>query len=79
MDHRVALISTLAAALGLALVMGLVAVRLRVPALVGYLVACIIIGPATPGIVADVLISVTTARRNRRDAADVRRRAALLR
>jgi len=54
MPHEVALISTIAAAFGLALILGLVAVRLKLPALVGYLVAGVIIGPSTPGFVADV-------------------------
>ena len=54
MDHSVALISTLAAAFGLALPLGFLAVRLKLPALVGYLVAGIIVGPATPGFVADL-------------------------
>lgn len=57
MPHSVALISTLAAGLGLALVMGLIATRLQLPPLVGYLIAGIIIGPATPGFVADVELS----------------------
>jgi len=48
------LIVTLAAALGLALVLGFVASRLRLPALVGYLLAGVLIGPHTPGFVADV-------------------------
>jgi CPA2 family monovalent cation:H+ antiporter-2 len=52
--HAVPLITTIAAALGLALVLGFVAVRLKLPALVGYLVAGVLIGPATPGFVADV-------------------------
>jgi len=55
--HDVALITTLAAALGLALVLGFLAIRLRLPALVGYLVAGIILGPATPGFVADIALS----------------------
>jgi CPA2 family monovalent cation:H+ antiporter-2 len=55
--HEVALISTIAAALGLALVLGFLAVRLRLPALVGYLLAGIMIGPATPGFVADLVLS----------------------
>jgi len=55
--HSISLITTLAAALGLALVMGFLAVRLKLPPLVGYLVAGIIIGPATPGFVADVELS----------------------
>ncbi|HEX5718177.1 MAG TPA: YbaL family putative K(+) efflux transporter [Thermoanaerobaculia bacterium] len=54
MPHSFPLITTIAAALGLALVLGFVAVRLKLPALVGYLVAGVIIGPATPGFVADV-------------------------
>ncbi|WP_386067276.1 YbaL family putative K(+) efflux transporter [Tahibacter sp. UC22_41] len=55
MPHSVELITTISAALGLALIVGFIAVRfLKLPALVGYLVAGIIIGPATPGIVADV-------------------------
>jgi CPA2 family monovalent cation:H+ antiporter-2 len=37
--------------------MGFVAARLKLPALVGYLIAGIIIGPATPGFVADVELS----------------------
>ena len=57
MPHDVPLITTLAAALGLALIMGFVAARLKLPALVGYLIAGIIIGPATPGFVADVELS----------------------
>ena len=54
MPHEVSLITTLAAGLGLALVFGLIASKLRVPAIVGYLVAGMIIGPATPGFVADM-------------------------
>ena len=57
MPHDVPLITTIAAALGLALIMGFVATRLKLPALVGYLIAGIIIGPATPGFVADVELS----------------------
>ncbi len=54
MPHGVTLITTIAVGLGLALVLGLLATRLRIPPLVGYLVAGIVIGPATPGFVADV-------------------------
>lgn len=57
MPHNIALITTIAAALGLALMMGFLAVRLKLPALVGYLIAGIIIGPATPGFVADLELS----------------------
>jgi len=54
MPHSINLITTIAAALGLAMIMGFVAARLKMPPLVGYLVAGIVIGPATPGFVADL-------------------------
>ena len=61
MPHSVALISTIAAAFGLALVMGFIAARLKLPPLVGYLIAGILIGPATPGFVADLELSAQLA------------------
>jgi monovalent cation:H+ antiporter-2, CPA2 family len=51
------LIVTLAAALGMALVLGFLATRLRLPALVGYLIGGVLIGPHTPGFVADVSLA----------------------
>jgi CPA2 family monovalent cation:H+ antiporter-2 len=57
MPHDISLITTLAAGFGLALVFGFLAERMQVPALVGYLLAGIVIGPATPGFVADVGIA----------------------
>jgi CPA2 family monovalent cation:H+ antiporter-2 len=57
MDHHVPLIATIAAGLGLALLLGFVAARLRLPALVGYLLAGVLIGPHTPGFVADVALA----------------------
>ncbi|MBL8243005.1 MAG: Kef family K(+) transporter [Rhodanobacteraceae bacterium] len=54
MPHDVSLIATIAAGFGLAMIFGYIAVRLRMPPLVGYLLAGILIGPATPGFVADV-------------------------
>ena len=39
MPHDVTLITTIAVALGLALILGFVAARLKLPALVGYLLA----------------------------------------
>jgi CPA2 family monovalent cation:H+ antiporter-2 len=57
MEHNVSLITTIAAAFGLALILGVIAARLKLPALVGYLLAGIIIGPATPGYVADLHIA----------------------
>ena len=47
------LISTIVIALALAWVFGALAHRLRLPPLVGYLLAGVLIGPATPGFVAD--------------------------
>ncbi|NMG64860.1 Kef family K(+) transporter [Azoarcus indigens] len=57
MEHNISLITTLAAGFGLALILGFVAESLKLPALVGYLMAGICIGPATPGFVADVGIA----------------------
>ncbi|MFT7721333.1 MAG: cation:proton antiporter [Roseateles sp.] len=54
MHDGMTLISTLAAAFGLALVLGLLAQWARLPALVGYLLAGVLIGPHTPGYVGDV-------------------------
>ncbi len=57
MPHNITLITTIAAALGFGLLFGMLAVRFRLPALVGYLAAGIVIGPATPGFVADVVLA----------------------
>lgn len=57
MHHELSLITTIAAALGFGLLFGMIAVRLKLPALVGYLAAGIVIGPATPGFVADVSLA----------------------
>lgn len=57
MHHSISLITTLAAGFGLALVLGFIAARFKLPALVGYLLAGIVIGPATPGFVADAQIA----------------------
>ena len=54
MDHGVSIITTLALAFGLALIFGFIAERLKVPALVGYLLAGVALGPATPGFLAAV-------------------------
>ena len=53
MHEETALIATIAGGLGLAFVFGLLAVRLRMPPLVGYLLAGVAVGPFTPGFVAD--------------------------
>lgn len=57
MPHSLPLITTIAAALGLSLIMGFIAVRMKLPTLVGYLVAGVIIGPFTPGFVANAEIA----------------------
>lgn len=54
MPHNISLITTIAAGLGLAMILGYLTSRLRMPPLVGYLLAGILIGPATPGFVADM-------------------------
>ena len=54
MQHSLPLISTLAIAFGLALVFGFLAERIKVPALVGYLLAGIMCSAQTPGPVADM-------------------------
>jgi CPA2 family monovalent cation:H+ antiporter-2 len=56
-DHNVALISTMAAGLVYALVGGYIASRLRLPPLLGYLLAGIAVGPFTPGFVADAKLA----------------------
>lgn len=61
MPHDVSLIATIAAGFGLALLLGLAASHLRMPPLVGYLLAGILIGPATPGFVADMGLAAQLA------------------
>lgn len=53
MAHDVSLITTIAAGMGLALVFGFLAERIKMPPLVGYLLAGICVGPYSPGFVAD--------------------------
>ncbi|WP_022719666.1 YbaL family putative K(+) efflux transporter [Rhodopseudomonas sp. B29] len=53
MEHNTPLISTIVAGLVLAFGFGLVANRIKVSPLVGYLLAGVVIGPFTPGYVAD--------------------------
>lgn len=53
MPHDTPLIATIVAGIGLAFILGTIASRFRVPPLVGYLVAGVLVGPHTPGFVAD--------------------------
>src|SRR6185312_16054860 len=57
MLHHMPLISTVVAGLVLAFVLGALAQRVRISPLVGYLLAGVLIGPATPGFVADTQIA----------------------
>ena len=57
MHQSLTLVTTIAVAFGLALILGFTAARLKMPALVGYLAAGIILGPWTPGFVADIEIT----------------------
>ncbi len=53
MHHDTPLISTIVAGLVLAFIFGMIANRFKLPPLVGYLFAGILVGPHTPGFVAD--------------------------
>ncbi len=53
MHHETPLISTIVAGLVLAFIFGMIANRFKMPPLVGYLFAGILVGPYTPGFVAD--------------------------
>ena len=57
MPHSINLITTIAASFGLALIFGFIATRFKLPVLVGYMIAGIILGPGTPGFVADIGLS----------------------
>ncbi len=57
MPHDVSLIALLAAGFGLAMVFGYFASLLKMPPLVGYLLAGIVIGPGTPGFVGDLSLA----------------------
>lgn len=61
MDHEPVLISTIAIGLTAALIGGLIARHLRLPAIVGYIVAGVAIGPFTPGFAADTDIALELA------------------
>lgn len=53
MPHATPLIATVVAGIVIAFIFGAVAQRLRMPPLIGYLLAGVVIGPFTPGYVAD--------------------------
>ena len=61
MPHHTDLIAALAVGLTMALAVGLLATRLRLPPLVGYLLAGMAVGPFTPGFVANPEIATQLA------------------
>ncbi|HTO28914.1 MAG TPA: cation:proton antiporter, partial [Devosia sp.] len=61
MQHDTPLITTIVAGLVLAYIFGMIANRLKMPPLVGYLFAGILAGPYTPGFVADQALGAELA------------------
>ncbi|MES2815920.1 MAG: cation:proton antiporter, partial [Pseudomonadota bacterium] len=61
MPHETPLITTLVAGFGLAFLFGLLAQRLKLPLIAGYLLAGVVIGPFTPGYVADMKLATELA------------------
>jgi len=61
MPHETPLIATIVMGLGLAFVFGAIANRFRIPPLVGYLLAGVLVGPHTPGFVADQALALQLA------------------
>jgi CPA2 family monovalent cation:H+ antiporter-2 len=61
MDHEPVLISTIAIGLTAAFIGGFIARRVGLPAIVGYIVAGVAIGPFTPGLVADPVVATELA------------------
>ncbi len=59
--HGSPLIVTIVAALSFAFLFGFVAAKLRLPPIVGYLLAGIVVGPHTPGIIADAELAAELA------------------
>lgn len=59
--HESGLILTIAASFGLAFLFGFIAAKLRIQPLVGYLLAGVLLGPATPGLVADGVVAAELA------------------
>jgi CPA2 family monovalent cation:H+ antiporter-2 len=61
MPHDTSLIGTVVAGLGVAFLMGALAHRLRISPIAGYLLAGVLVGPFTPGIVADTGLALQLA------------------
>ena len=61
LPHETPLITILVAGFGLAFIFGLLAQRLKLPLIAGYLLAGVVIGPFTPGYVADMGLATELA------------------
>jgi CPA2 family monovalent cation:H+ antiporter-2 len=61
MPHDTSLIGTIVAGLGVAFLMGALAHRLRISPIAGYLLAGVLVGPFTPGFVADTGLALQLA------------------
>ena len=61
MPHHTPLIATIVAGLSVAFILGALAQRFRISPLVGYLLAGILVGPFTPGYVADQTLATELA------------------
>ena len=61
MPHDTTLIGTIVAGLGVAFLMGALAHRLRISPIAGYLLAGVLVGPFTPGFVADTGLAMQLA------------------
>jgi len=61
MPHDTSLIGTIVAGLGVAFLMGALAHRLKISPIAGYLLAGVLVGPFTPGFVADTGLALQLA------------------
>jgi len=61
LPHETPLITTLVMGFGLAFLFGLLAQRLKLPLIAGYLLAGVVVGPFTPGYVADMGLATELA------------------
>ncbi len=59
--HHTPLIATIAVSFVIAFILGMIANRLKFPSIVGYLLAGILVGPYTPGFVADAELAAELA------------------
>ncbi|MGA9796734.1 MAG: YbaL family putative K(+) efflux transporter [Rhizomicrobium sp.] len=61
MEHSTSLIALVVVGLGFAFVLGTIAQRLKISPIVGYLLAGVMVGPFTPGFVADSALALQLA------------------